>query len=133
MRSIAVVQLIAWVASAVAGTGVNETRCTQIQHSFSAHAHGNAARAEAVKQAYLRSWNQYVSAGFGLDTLQPLTNTTTNDMSGWGVTIVDALDTAIVMGLTDVAAKQLEWIANVDMSYVPSLRRTPPHSTLTFD
>lgn len=42
-----------------------------------------------------------------------------NVPDGWGVTIVDGIDTAIIMNLTDVVAKQLSFIQTVDFTTTP--------------
>jgi mannosyl-oligosaccharide alpha-1,2-mannosidase len=39
-----------------------------------------------------------------------------NDLFGWGATIVDGIDTAIIMNLTDIVTRQLEFIAQVDFT-----------------
>ncbi|PMD49056.1 glycoside hydrolase family 47 protein [Hyaloscypha variabilis F] len=79
----------------------------------------NATRAAAVKEAYQYAWNAYVEYAWGYDELQPLSKTGTNDWYGWGVTVVDGLDTAIIMELHDVVSKMLGWIQSVDFTTTP--------------
>lgn len=67
-------------------------------------------RATAIKEAYQYAWDAYVEYAWGYDELQPLSKKGTNDWYGWGVTMVDGLDTAIIMELTDVVSKMLGWI-----------------------
>jgi mannosyl-oligosaccharide alpha-1,2-mannosidase len=43
--------------------------------------------------------------------------THTNDLFGWCTSVVDGIDTAIVMGLTDIVEQQLKHIASVDFTY----------------
>ncbi|KAK3075324.1 hypothetical protein LTR53_001457 [Teratosphaeriaceae sp. CCFEE 6253] len=93
--------------------------CTPIQYNFPAGKGGNAAYAAAVKEAYLYGWNAYVEYTFGMDELQPLNASGVNDWFGWGVTIVDAIDTAIIMDLRDVVAKQLAFISTIDFNTTP--------------
>jgi len=93
-------------------------RCKSIQYDFKGTGH-NATRAAAVKQAYQYAWNAYVEYAWGYDELQPLSKTGTNDWYGWGVTMVDGLDTAIIMELKDVVSKMLGWIQSVDFTTTP--------------
>lgn len=77
---------------------------------------GDLARADAIRDAYVRSWNQYATYCFGRDSLFVTNRTCIDDFGGWGVTIVDSLDTAIIMNLTDIAAAQLAHIASIDFT-----------------
>ncbi|KAF4625741.1 hypothetical protein G7Y89_g12422 [Cudoniella acicularis] len=70
-------------------------------------------------EAYQYAFNAYVKYAWGYDELQPLTKTGTNDWYGWGVTVVDGLDTAVIMELTDVVSKMLGWIKSVDFTTTP--------------
>ena len=54
-----------------------------------------------------------------MDELLPLNKSGINDWFGWGVTIVDGIDTAIVMNLTDIVAEQLAFIEKIDFSTTP--------------
>ncbi|KAF3768668.1 family 47 glycoside hydrolase [Cryphonectria parasitica EP155] len=103
-------------ASATAISNGTLPACKPVQYAFPAGTGGNATRAAAVKEGYLYAWDAYAEYAFGYDELQPLSETATNDWYGWGVTIVDGIDTAIVMNLTDVVAKQLSFISTVDFS-----------------
>lgn len=94
--------------------------CVQIQHSFSRNTNGpgseSAKRADAVKQAYVLAWNDYATHAFGNDSYKPVAKIGSNGSGGWGLIIIDGVDTAITMGLKDIAAKQLEWIAAQDFT-----------------
>ncbi|KAG0136001.1 glycoside hydrolase [Tuber indicum] len=74
------------------------------------------ARTDAVKEAFLHSWNGYTKFAFGFDELSPVSNKGTNSRNGWGASIVDAMSTAILMELDDVVLKQLEHIKTVDFT-----------------
>lgn len=87
--------------------------CPQVQATPS----GDPSRADAVKQAYVRSWDQYAQYCFGHDSLFVTNKTCVDDFGGWGVTIVDSLDTAIIMNLTDIVESQLSHIASIDFTY----------------
>ena len=93
--------------------------CKKIQYDFPAGQGGNATRAEAVRDAYQYAWNAYRQYAFGKDELLPLTKSYTQDWYGWGVTIVDGIDTAIVMNLTDIVEEQLAFIPTVDFTTTP--------------
>lgn len=95
--------------------------CKRIQHAFppaTNKGNPNAHRAEAVKQAYLNEWNVYMKYAFPNDDLKPLSHSYVNDFFGWGTTVVDGIDTAIIMGLTEVVESQLAHIASIDFTYV---------------
>jgi len=90
--------------------------CKQIQYNFPTGTNSDATRANAVRDMYNRSWAEYTKYCFGKDDLNPLSNTCDQDLFGWGASIVDGIDTAIVMNLTDVVKAQLAHIAKVDFS-----------------
>ena len=90
--------------------------CNQVQFNFPAGTNVNSSRAQAVKMAYVREWNQYSQYAFPNDDLLPITHSYTNDLFGWGATVVDAIDTAVVMGLTDIVEQQLKHIAAMDFT-----------------
>lgn len=54
----------------------------------------------------------------GHDSLHPVTNTCDDDFGGWGVSAIDALSTAIIMGKQDTATEILRFIADLDFTIV---------------
>src|ERR1041385_3363914 len=72
-----------------------------------------AANAAAVREEFLHAWNGYKHYAWGHDDLKPLSKTY-RDWYGQSLlmTPVDALDTMILMGLNDEAAKTREYIAH---------------------
>ncbi|RPA73923.1 seven-hairpin glycosidase [Ascobolus immersus RN42] len=76
----------------------------------------NAAKKAHIVAAFRHSWSAYIAHAWGHDTLLPISRTHFDNHNGWGVTIIDSLDTAIMMGLDDIVAKQLEWIESVDFT-----------------
>ncbi|KAH9839624.1 glycoside hydrolase family 47 protein, partial [Teratosphaeria destructans] len=90
--------------------------CKKIQYDFPAGTGGNATRAAAVKEAYTYSWNAWSKYADGMDELLPLTAAGINDWYGWGVTVVDGIDTAIIMNLTDIVEQQLAYIQKIDFT-----------------
>lgn len=59
--------------------------------------HGH--RVAAVRNAFLHAWKGYRAFAFGHDEISPVTNGTNDSWGGFGVTLVDALDTMYIMGL----------------------------------
>ena len=92
--------------------------CKKVQYAFPAGTNANTFRADSVRDLYEASWNQYAEYCFGHDQLLTLTNTCADDIFGWGATIVDGIDTAIVMNLTSIVTRQLAFIADIDFKYV---------------
>lgn len=91
--------------------------CKAVQFKFPRGTNSDTTRANAVKDLYRRSWDQYAKYCFGHDQLLTLTNTCADDIFGWGATIVDGIDTAIVMNLTEIVTRQLAFIADIDFTY----------------
>ncbi len=98
------------------GPGVASQACKPIQYNFPASTNSDPTRANAVRDFYNRSWSEYTKYCFGEDDLNPLSNTCDQDLFGWGASIVDGIDTAIVMNLEDIVKAQLAQIAKVDFS-----------------
>jgi len=95
-----------------------DSGCRTIQFPFPKGTNGQGtqseSRASAVRQAYLDAWGQYATEAFGNDTLLPLSHCGIDDFYAWGLTIIEALDTALVMGLKEAADVQLAYIATID-------------------
>ncbi|CAL2050050.1 unnamed protein product [Caenorhabditis brenneri] len=68
-------------------------------------------RQRAVVKAFQHSWMGYKKYAWGHDTLKPISKSY-SDWFDTGLTIVDGLDTAIIMGLTEEAAEATDWIQN---------------------
>jgi mannosyl-oligosaccharide alpha-1,2-mannosidase len=72
-------------------------------------------RQRAVKDVFVRGWNSYKEIAWGYDELTPVTGGWKNTLGGWGLTMIDALDTLYIMGLRDefdfaaAAVAQLDW------------------------
>ncbi len=104
--------------------------CKTVQYSFPAGTNSDPYRADAVRDLYRLSWDQYAQYCFGHDQINVLDNTCEDDIFGWGATIVDGIDTAIIMNLTDIVTKQLAFVAQIDFRY--SRRPHPFGSTRSF-
>lgn len=67
-------------------------------------------RQMVVKNAFLHAWNSYKTNAYGFDEIHPISGKPFNSspkkflkspFNGWGATIVDNLDTLLIMGLLD--------------------------------
>jgi mannosyl-oligosaccharide alpha-1,2-mannosidase len=73
-------------------------------------------RANAVKDAFSFSWNGYMTFAFPHDELHPVSNSFSDSRNAWGASAVDALTTALVMGLPDVVNEIIGYIPTIDFS-----------------
>ncbi|MCP9257010.1 alpha-1,2-Mannosidase [Dirofilaria immitis] len=64
----------------------------------------------AVVNAFKHAWEGYKKYAWGHDHLKPVTKSY-NDWFGLGLTIVDSLSTAIIMGLDDEFEEGRKWVA----------------------
>ncbi|XP_024387299.1 mannosyl-oligosaccharide 1,2-alpha-mannosidase MNS3 [Physcomitrium patens] len=67
-------------------------------------------RQAEVAGAFVHAWKGYTSYAQGYDELQPVRKAGVDDLGGLGVTVIDALDTAMIMGLKDVVRDAGSWI-----------------------
>lgn len=68
------------------------------------------ARQQKVKDAFLHAWVGYKKFAMGYDELMPLAQQGIDDLGGLGATVVDALDTAMIMGADEVVYEADTWI-----------------------
>jgi hypothetical protein len=68
-------------------------------------------RRNSVREAMRHAWRSYATSAFGFDELQPDSKRGKNGFGGMGATIVDAIDTLHIMGLTAEYDAAREWIA----------------------
>ncbi|CAI5455454.1 unnamed protein product [Caenorhabditis angaria] len=66
-------------------------------------------RQKAVVKAFQHAWKGYKDYAWGHDQLKPISKTF-SDWFDTGMTIVDGIDTAIIMGLEKETAEATEWI-----------------------
>jgi hypothetical protein len=59
------------------------------------------ARRDAVRSAFLRSWDGYKENAWLHDEVAPLSGKSLDPFGGWAATLVDALDTLYIMGLEE--------------------------------
>ncbi|KAF7188555.1 putative mannosyl-oligosaccharide alpha-1,2-mannosidase [Pseudocercospora fuligena] len=100
-----------------AKTGAPTTNGTSVCKDVQAKGiQGDSRKAEAIKEAFMHGYNAYRKYAFGYDEIMPLSANGTNNRYGWGLTIVDSIDTAIIMGLTDVVQEMLQYISQIDFT-----------------
>lgn len=68
------------------------------------------ARQQNVKKAFIHAWSGYKKYAMGFDELMPLSHRGVDGLGGLGATIVDALDTAMIMGADEVVTEAGSWI-----------------------
>uniref|UniRef100_A0AC34QA85 Alpha-1,2-Mannosidase n=1 Tax=Panagrolaimus sp. JU765 TaxID=591449 RepID=A0AC34QA85_9BILA len=66
-------------------------------------------RQKAVVGAMKHAWNGYKQFAWGKDTLMPISGRS-QEWMGCGLTIIDALDTLIIMGMDDEFAEARKWV-----------------------
>ncbi|OVA04801.1 Glycoside hydrolase [Macleaya cordata] len=67
-------------------------------------------RQQNVKQAFIHAWSGYKHHAMGYDELMPLSQRGVNGLGGLGATVVDALDTAMIMGADEIVLQAGTWI-----------------------
>lgn len=67
-------------------------------------------RQSEVRKAFKHAWRGYKQFAMGYDELQPVARVGTDGLGGLGATVIDALDTAMIMGLGDVVEDAGSWI-----------------------
>lgn len=77
--------------------------------------HADQYRRDAILNAFNHSWSAYKRDAWGYDEYHPISkhgsNLSGKQGQGIGYTIVDTLDTLILMGLTDEYERAREWVA----------------------
>ncbi|KAI5055411.1 hypothetical protein GOP47_0028932 [Adiantum capillus-veneris] len=63
-----------------------------------------------VVEAFRHAWHGYKRYALGYDELKPVSHAGEDGLGGLGATVVDALDTAIIMGLDDIVTEAGTWI-----------------------
>ncbi|KAJ7596035.1 glycoside hydrolase family 47 protein [Mycena floridula] len=74
------------------------------------------AHRAAVEQIFVTSYDGYKQFAFGHDELLPISEQPSDPRNGWGASIVDAMTTMQIMGLSDLFAEAVEFASNIDFS-----------------
>ncbi|KAF2069089.1 hypothetical protein CYY_009593, partial [Polysphondylium violaceum] len=75
----------------------------------------NQYRAESVKEAMKFAWDNYKQYAWGRDELNPVSKTA-EEWFGFGITIMDSIDTLFIMGLKDEFKDARDFVENLDMA-----------------
>jgi mannosyl-oligosaccharide alpha-1,2-mannosidase len=67
-----------------------------------------------IKDAFIHAWKGYKEHAWGKDEVSPVTGTPKNTFNGWRATLVDALDTMWMMGLTEQFEEAVEHVKTID-------------------
>ncbi|RMD43364.1 hypothetical protein DV735_g1756, partial [Chaetothyriales sp. CBS 134920] len=74
-------------------------------------------RKEAIKKAFVHSYNGYKKNAWGYDEVTPVTGSYRTAFGGWGATLVDALDTLWIMGLKAEFEEAVKKVLEIDFTY----------------
>ncbi|KAG9295468.1 hypothetical protein G9A89_013497 [Geosiphon pyriformis] len=85
------------------------------------HPNSSQECAEHVKAAFIYSFNGYRKHAWGFDEVQPVTGGVRNSRNGWAATIVDSLDTMLLMNLTTEYQLSRHLVATIDFKKTFSL------------
>ena len=92
----------------------------RIQHEFGIETEHNKAkrlqRQAAVKKAFLHTWNGYKKYAWLQDEVTPVTGGFKNGFGQRGASLVDALDTLIIMGLEEDFEKAVHAVKKIDFT-----------------
>ncbi|GAA5811297.1 hypothetical protein MFLAVUS_004730 [Mucor flavus] len=74
-------------------------------------------QSDKVKEAFVFAYNAYKKYAWGHDELLPLSKSYSDSRNGWGASIVDGLDTMLIMGLETEYQEALGFIEKIDFSF----------------
>lgn len=74
------------------------------------------AQRDAVQNIFTTSYQGYKQFAFGHDDLSPVSESFSDGRNGWGASIVDAMDTMLIMGLNDSFTEALNFTSNIDFN-----------------
>lgn len=73
-------------------------------------------RKAAVKEAFIHAWEGYKKYAWGRDELAPISGIGRSSFGGWGATLVDTMDTLLIMGLKDDFELCMEAVRLIDFT-----------------
>lgn len=92
----------------------------KIQHQFHSETQSNllerTKRQRVVKSAFQHSWNGYKAHAWLYDELSPISGGHKSSLGGWAATLVDSLDTLLIMNLDDEFETALDAVHDIDFS-----------------
>lgn len=92
----------------------------QIQHDFPKESWfgrwKRTKRQDAVKDAFKHAWKGYRERAWLRDEVSPLSGSSRESFAGWGATLVDSLDSLVILGLQDEFEEALEALEHIDFT-----------------
>lgn len=73
-------------------------------------------RQAAVKEAFIHAWSGYKEHAWLKDEVAPISGGYVNTFAGWAATLVDSLDTLLIMGLKDEFEKAVAALDQIDFT-----------------
>ncbi|GJJ07900.1 hypothetical protein Clacol_002106 [Clathrus columnatus] len=70
-------------------------------------------RQQAVKEAFIHAYRAYEEHAFPADEYYPIAGTGRQNFNGWGVTIVDSMDTMHLMGLDEEFDRAVQYVSTM--------------------
>ncbi|KAJ8762015.1 hypothetical protein K2173_006617 [Erythroxylum novogranatense] len=67
-------------------------------------------RQQKVKEAFFHAWDGYKKYAMDYDELMPVSRRGVDGLGGLGATVVDALDTAMIMGAKEIVSEAGSWV-----------------------
>ncbi|KAJ5959189.1 Glycoside hydrolase family 47 [Penicillium vulpinum] len=102
----------------------SSAKIPRIQYNFPKETRGERKarlkKRDAVKEAFLHSWNGYKDYAWMRDEVKPRTGGYQDTFNGWGATLVDSLDALVIMGLDDELQLALEALEGIDFTTTKS-------------
>ncbi|KLO09026.1 glycoside hydrolase family 47 protein [Schizopora paradoxa] len=78
-----------------------------------------AANKQLIVKMFTSAFDAYTKFAFGHDDLQPVSETFNDELNGFGASIVDAMDTALIMGLDDIFNTALNFSSQISFAHSP--------------
>lgn len=97
-----------------------------IQHSFAPESAKakivRLGRLDEVRQAFTHAWGGYKKEAWGQDELRPVAGGYKSPFCGWAATMVDSLDTLLIMELQDEFMLALTELKNINFTHTEGCR-----------
>ncbi|KAG0212767.1 hypothetical protein BGX28_005613 [Mortierella sp. GBA30] len=78
-------------------------------------------RLKAVRDGFKHAWSGYKKHAWGHDEVRPVSGGYRDNFNGWGATMIDSLDTLVIMGFNEEFDEALQWIkTSFDMTKNPT-------------
>lgn len=89
----------------------------RIQHDFDlTQKWTQENRRREITKSFKQCWNLYSKYAWGRDQLNPLSLTASDSFSGWGATLVDTLDSLLILDMQKEFQDALTHVARIDWS-----------------